>query len=87
MRHAPAHPHQPLAVVERRFKEVTVFDQPALDGRRVDWHAALCPQCFDIAIAQRVRHVPPDAHKNDILRKMGTLEADHLYSPSLIQSR
>ena len=31
--HAPAHPHRPLAGVERLCEQGTVFDHPALNGR------------------------------------------------------
>jgi len=39
---------------------------------------------FDMAIAQGIGHVPPHTHENNILWKMGSLEADrHRRSPLL----
>src|SRR5262245_29506562 len=39
-----------------------------------------------MARAQRVRHIPADAHENDLLGEMGSFEADrHRFSPSLIR--
>ena len=38
---------------------------------------------FDMARAQRVRHIPADAHENNLWGKMGTFEIDrHRRSPS-----
>jgi hypothetical protein len=41
----------------------------------VNRHAALLHQFFDVAIAQRIRHIPAHAHEHDVLRKMGPFEA------------
>src|SRR5918992_1936754 len=81
--HPPAAPDGPLAAVERFFKRWAIFQDPAVDGRVIDGHPALLHQLFELAIAQRVRHVPPDACEDDVLREMGPLEADHHRSPSL----
>src|SRR5262249_5583504 len=75
--HAPTHPHRALAPVKRRFQLGTVFHDPALDGRVVDWHPALLQEFFHMPIAQGIRQIPAHAHQNDLLRKMGPLEADH----------
>jgi hypothetical protein len=83
--HAPTHPHGALAAVKGVFQLRAVFDHPALDGGVVDWHPALLHQFFDLAIAQRVRDIPPYTHENDVLRKMGALKADHPCSPLLVQ--
>src|SRR4029434_1791207 len=57
---------------------------PALDGRVVDWHPALRHQFFHMPRAQGIRHIPAHAHENNILWKMGPLEAHgHRLSPSV----
>jgi hypothetical protein len=58
---------------------------PLISESHVD--AALEHQFFDMAGAQRIREIPAHPHEHDVLRKMGALEADHLCSPSLGQSR
>ena len=38
---------------------------------------------FDMARAQRVRHIPADAHQNDLWGEMGPFETDrHRLAPS-----
>ena len=81
--HAPADPHRALTPVKRRCQQGPVLHDPALDGRVVDRHPALFQEFFDMAIAQRVRQIPPYTHQNDVLGKMGPLEADrHRRAPS-----
>ena len=82
--HPPTDPHGTLAAMECLFQLGTVFHDPALDGRMIDRHPTLLHEFFDMPIAQRIRHIPAHAHENDLLRKMGPLEADrHRRSPSL----
>src|SRR5215475_12812130 len=81
---APADPHRPLATMQRLFQQGTVLHDPALDGRMVESHAALCHQCFDMAIAQGIRQIPSHSHQHDVLGEMGPFETDrHRRSPSL----
>jgi hypothetical protein len=48
----------------------------------VEQHPALFHEFLHMPIAQRVRHIPPYAHQNDILREMGPFEAHrHRLSP------
>src|SRR6266849_4538522 len=82
--HTPADPDGTLAAVKRFFQRRTVFYHPALDGRVVDRYPALLHQFFNMPVAQGIGHVPPHTHENNILWKMGSLEADrHHRSPSL----
>src|SRR5437870_5389176 len=61
-----------------------VFDDPPVNGGVIDLHPPFFHEFFDMACAQRIRHVPPHAHENNLLREMGTLEAHrHRRSPSL----
>src|SRR3989442_633343 len=85
--HPPTRPHRALPAMKHRFQQGTVLHDPALDGRVVDGNTSFLHQLFTMAIARRVRHRPPDAHEHDVLRTMGAREADHLCSPSLVQSR
>src|SRR5262249_16830633 len=55
----------------------------AVDRGMVHRYSTLLHQFFDMAIAQRVGHIPSHARENNILHKMGALEADHHCSPSL----
>jgi len=50
----------------------------------IDVDTALEHEFFDVARAQRVGHIPPDACQDDLLWEMGTFEAHrHRLSPSL----
>jgi hypothetical protein len=49
--HAPAAPHQPLAVVKCRFQRRALLQHPAVNRGMVDRHAALLHECFDMTIA------------------------------------
>jgi hypothetical protein len=79
--HAPAIPHQPLAVVEHLFQRETIRQDPAVDRRVVNGHAALHHQCFDMPITQGIRQIPVHACEDHILWEMGSLEPDHGLSP------
>src|SRR5262245_11202282 len=47
-------------------------------------HPTFFHESFDMARAQRIRHIPPHAHENDLLWEVGPLEAHrHRRSPSL----
>jgi hypothetical protein len=81
--HAPAAIHRSLPTLKGRFELWAVLQHPAVDGRVIDGHSTLLHELFDLAIAQGVRHVPPDAGEDDVLREMGPLETDHHRSPSL----
>jgi hypothetical protein len=63
--------------MERLFQLWAVFYDPALDGRVVDRYLTFLRQFFDMPIAQGIGHIPTHTHENDLLRKMGPLEADH----------
>jgi hypothetical protein len=79
----PADPDRPLVAMERRFQLGTVLQDPAVDRRVVDGHPPFLHQLFNMAVAQGIGHVPPDARQDNVLHKVGTLEADHHRSPSL----
>src|SRR4029434_10498076 len=79
----PAGPDWALAAVKRLFQLGTVCHDPALDRRVVDRHPALLHEFFDMPIAPGVSHRPAHAQENDILWKMGSLEAHrHRLAPS-----
>lgn len=73
----PATLHRPLAVVERLFQWGTIPHDPAVDRRVVHGHAALLQRCFDMPIAQGIRHLPAPAREDHLLREMGSLDAEH----------
>jgi hypothetical protein len=74
----PTKPDRPLAAVKRRFQLETIFHDLAIDCRMVDKHATFLHQLFDMTIAQRIHHVPPDAREDDLPLEMGPFEA-HLH--------
>ena len=83
--HPPADPDGPLAAVERRLQLRAVLDDPPVDGRMIHVDPAFKHQFFDMARAQRIRHIPADTGQNDCLREVGTLETHgHRRSPSLV---
>src|SRR6266850_1922770 len=67
-----------------RLQWGTILQDPAVDRRVVDGHAALLHQCFDMPITQGIRHIPAHAREDNLLREMGPFEAHpHRLSPSL----
>jgi hypothetical protein len=73
-----------LRRVKRFFEQRAVFDHPPVDGGVIHVDTALEHEFFDVARAQRVGDIPPDARQNDLLGAMGTFEAHHhRLSPSL----
>ena len=62
----------------------SVLHDPALDGRMVESHAALCHPCFAMAIAQGRCQIPPRSYRHEVLGEMGSFDTDrHRRSPSL----
>ena len=53
------------------------MNYPALNRAVIDLKATLCHDFFDIAIAQRIRQVPPDALEYHLLLKVSPFEADN----------
>ena len=84
--HAPAAPHRPLAAVERRFERRALLQDPAVDGRVIDRYPALLHELFELAIAQRVRHIPPDAREDDVFLEMGPLKLTITAPPLLMHA-
>src|SRR5262249_54988251 len=75
----------PLAAMERLFEEGTILDDPPVDGRMIHLHPTFFHEFLDMACAQRIRHIPPHPHENDLFGEMGTLKTDrHRRSPSCI---
>jgi hypothetical protein len=76
--------HRPRTTMPRLVQQGTVLHDPALDGRMVESHAALCHQCFAMAIAPGRRQIPPHSHPHEVLGEMGPFDTDrHRRSPSL----
>src|SRR6266487_5921317 len=73
--HAPADLHRLLAPMERGLQLGAVLDDPPVDRGVIDMHTTFEHEFLNMACAQRIRHVSAYAHENDILRKMGPLEA------------
>src|SRR5439155_12825418 len=83
--HAPADVHGPFASMQRFFQQGAIFDDPSINGGVIQLHPAFFHEFFDVACAQGIRQIPPDAHENDLLRKMRPLETDrHRRTPSCI---
>lgn len=53
------------------------MDDPALNGTVINGIASLLHQFFQVAVAERIGHVPADALENDILLVMAAFETDH----------
>src|SRR4030095_2900502 len=81
--HPPADPHWTLAPMKRLFELWTIFDDPPINGGVIHLHSPFLHEFFDMARAQRVRHIPADAHENDVWWEMSPFEAyGHRRSPS-----
>src|SRR5215813_11203207 len=50
---------------------------PVIDYAVIDRHAALIHQFFLMVRTQQIRDVPPSIGEDNVLYKMGSLEADH----------
>ena len=75
---------EPAKPFVKRFLDLrAVFDHPSVDGRVIHVDSTFEHEFFDVARAQGVGDIPADAHENDVLGKMRSLEADrHRRSPS-----
>src|SRR5438445_881533 len=74
--HTPAKPDLPFAAMECLFEEGTILDDPPVDGRVIHLHPTFFHEFLDMACAQRIRHIPPHPHENDLCGAMGTLKTD-----------
>jgi hypothetical protein len=83
--HPPTLPHKPLAAMKRFLQRRTVLDDLTVNGGMIHVDTAFEHQFFEMACAQRTRHIPADAGQNDFRREVGPLEAHrHRHSPSLL---
>src|SRR5262245_50346890 len=81
--HPPADPHVTLAPMKRLFELWTIFDDPPIHGGVIHLHSPFLHEFFNMARAQRVRHIPADAHEHDVWWEMSPFEAyGHRRSPS-----
>src|SRR6266568_6812403 len=81
--HPPANPHRPLAAMERLLELRAISDDPSVNGGVIHLHPPFLHEFFDMARAQRVRHIPADSHENNLWGEMGPFEIDrHRRSPS-----
>src|SRR5262245_59112776 len=78
-------PHKPLAAMKRFIQRRTVLDDLTYNGRMTHVATPFEHQFFEMACAQRTRHIPADAGQNDFRREVGPLDAHrHRHSPSLL---
>jgi hypothetical protein len=54
-----------------------VFDNPAVKRGVVDCHTPLAHHLFELAIADRVRDIPPDTPQDDFFLKLAAFKVDH----------
>jgi hypothetical protein len=70
--------------MERLLELRAIFDDPPVNGGVIHLNPTFLHEFFDMARAQRIRHIPADACQNNILWKVGSLEAHgHGLSPSV----
>ncbi len=58
-----------------------------MQRRVVDFDASLLHHFLDLAVAQRIRHIPAHAPQDDIALEVATLELDRHHPPDLNQAR
>jgi hypothetical protein len=81
--HAPTDVDRPLAPVKGFLQLRAVFDHPPADCRVIHVDPTLEHEFFDVARAQRIRHIPADPHQNDLWGEMRPFEIDrHRLAPS-----
>src|SRR5882724_6659420 len=85
--HPPAHPDRALAAMEGLFQLGVVFQDPPVDRGVVHRHPTFLHQFFDMTVAQGIGQVPPDARQDNVLHKVGPLEADHDRALTRVVSR
>ena len=76
--HAPAAAHRELVLAEHLLKQGQKPDRPAIDRGMVDEHAAFLHHFLQVAMAQRIRCIPANAHQNDIDWKAHSFGRQHL---------
>jgi hypothetical protein len=59
--------------MECLFEEGTILDDPPVDGQVIHLHPPFFHEFLDMACAQRLRHIPPHPHENDLFGEMGPL--------------
>jgi hypothetical protein len=70
--------------MERLLELQAIFDDPPVNGGVIHLNPTFLHECFDVARARWIRHIPADACQNNILWKVGSLEAHgHGLSPSV----
>src|SRR5262245_52888282 len=70
--------------MKRLLELGAIFDDPSVNGGVIHLHPPFLHEFFDIARAQRVRHIPADPHQNNLWGEMGTFEIDRHPSLSLM---
>src|SRR5262245_49388575 len=81
--HPPTDPHRALAPVEGLLQLRAVLDDPPVNGGVIDLDPPFLHEFFDMARAQRIRHIPAHPHQNNLWGEMGPFEIDrHRRSPS-----
>ena len=66
-----------------RYRDTTIFYDPPVNGGVIHLHPTFLHEFFDMARAQRVRHIPADSHENNLWGETGPFEIDrHRRSPS-----
>jgi hypothetical protein len=81
--HPPAHPHGTLAPMKGFLQLGAICDDPPVNRGVIHLYPTFLHEFFDMARAQRVRHIPADPHQNNLWGEMGPFEIDrHRRSPS-----
>jgi len=75
---------EPLAAMQGFLQLRAILDDPPVHRRVIHVDASCKHEFFDVTRTQRVGNIPPHIREENILGKMGSLEAHrHRYSPSL----
>src|SRR5262249_17109071 len=65
------------------FELRAIFDDPPVNGGVIHLYPPFLHEFFDMARAQRIRHIPADPHHNDLWGEMRPFETDsHRRAPS-----
>src|SRR5262252_6992814 len=83
--HPPADPDRPLPTMERLFQLGAIFDDPAVEGGVIPVDPTFLQECFDMACAQGIRHIPADSHQHNLWGEMRSFEAArHVSLPHVV---
>ena len=83
--HPPTATDRTLARQERSLQQRHTLEHSAMQCRVVDLHSPLPHHLLDLAVAQRIRHLPANISQDDVTLEVAAFELDRHRLPNLNQ--